>query len=125
MGDFDEAAERARLQGALRDWWEHRTQGEIESVVPKAIEYGANSMIEVGRTIARLQGRHDVGDEESTEIACMVYIAGKLGRWVDAIAEGRRPSDDTIYDMGIYVKMAQRTRDVGGWPFGPDSEVQT
>lgn len=112
----------ARMRVILASWWEDRTAAEIEAVVPKAVEYGANSMIEVGRTMARLAHRQ-VTDEEAIEMACMFYIAGKLGRWVDAVAEGTRPSDDTIYDIGIYTKMAQRNRDVGGWPFGPDPEA--
>lgn len=91
-------------------------------MAPKAVEYGANSMIEVGRTMARIQGRHNISDEEATEMACMFYIAGKIGRWVDAVTAGKRPSTDTIYDIGIYAKMAQRIRDVGGWPFGTDEE---
>lgn len=121
IGELNEAAEDVeRLQKVLSDWWLDRAHAEVEAVVPKAVEYGANSMIEVGRTMARIQGRNDVPDDEAIEMACMFYIAGKVGRWVDAIAEGKRPSTDTIYDIGIYAKMAQRVRDVGGWPFGPD-----
>ena len=111
-----------RLEEALTDWWIEHARDEVEAVAPKAVEYGANSMIEVGRTMARIQGRHIISDEEAIETACMFYIAGKLGRWVDAIAAGKRPSDDTIYDIGVYAKMAQRNRAVGGWPFGPEEQ---
>jgi len=111
-----------RMQQALHDWWMDRSADEVGAVAPKAVEYGANSMIEVGRTMARLQGRDGISDEEATELACMFYIAGKLGRWVDAAAAGKRVSDDTIHDIGIYAKMVQRTRDVGGWPFAPDNK---
>lgn len=100
----------------LADWWRARCEEEIEAVVPKAVEYGANSMIEVGRSMLRVAGRTDVTDEEAIEVACMFYLSGKLGRWIDAVAAGKRPSDDTVYDMGIYIKMAQRARDVGTWP---------
>lgn len=116
MGETD------RLINAITDWWLNKAHQEIEAVAPKAVEYGSNSMIEVGRTMARLQHRREVPDDEAIEMACMFYIAGKLGRWVDAVAEGKRPSVDTIYDINIYAKMAQRVRDVGGWPFGPDQE---
>lgn len=111
-----------KLEAALTDWWIEHANQEIEAVAPKAVEYGSNSMIEVGRTMARIQGRHVVSDEEATEMACMFYIAGKIGRWVDAVTAGKRPSDDTIYDIGVYAKMAQRTRAVGGWPFAPEVE---
>lgn len=100
----------------LADWWRARCEEEIEAVVPKAVEYGANSMIEVGRSMLRIAGRTDVTDGEAIEVACMFYLSGKLGRWIDAVAAGKRPSDDTVYDMGIYIKMAQRARDVGTWP---------
>lgn len=114
-------AELDRMQKVLSDWWLERAKQEIEQVVPKAVEYGANSMIEVGRTLARLQHR-TVTDEEAIELACMFYIAGKVGRWVDAVAANKRVSDDTLHDIGVYVRMAQRNRDVGGWPFGPDED---
>lgn len=113
--------ETQRLIDALGRWWNDQTATEIEQVVPKAVEYGPNSMVVVGQAMARLNGR-EVSDEEAVELACMLYVYGKLGRWLDAAAEGKRPSDDTIYDIGIYIKMAQRARDVGGWPFGPDDK---
>lgn len=100
----------------LAEWWHDRTRQEVDAVVPKAVEYGANSMIEVGRSMLRVAGRTEVSDEEAIEVACMFYISGKLGRWIDAVAAGKRPSDDTVYDIGIYIKMAQRARDVGSWP---------
>lgn len=110
----DWVAERPAAE-RLTDWWMTQALREAEAVVPKAVEYGANSMIEVGRSMARLAKR-EVSDEEAIELAVMFYVAGKLGRWIDAAAEGNRPSDDTIYDIGIYIKMAQRNRDVGSWP---------
>lgn len=100
----------------LAAWWEERVRIEIEEVVPKAIEYGANSMIEVGRSMARLAGRSNITDGEAIELACLFYIKGKLGRWLDAAVAGRPVGDDTVYDIGIYIKMAQRARDVGSWP---------
>lgn len=111
-----------RMAAALTDWWMERARTEIEQVAPKAVEYGPNSMIEVGRAMGRMSQR-DLTDEEAIEVACMFYISGKLGRWVDAVAHGKRPSDDTIHDIGIYIKMAQRNRDVGGWPFAPGEDA--
>jgi hypothetical protein len=99
----------------LTGWWLRQAEAEARAVVPKAVEYGANSMIEVGRSMARLAKR-EVSDEEAIELAVMFYISGKLGRWIDAAAEGRRPSDDTIYDIAVYTRMAQRNRAVGSWP---------
>ena len=119
--DIDAAANQ-RMVDALTDWWMERARQEVEQVGPKAVEYGPNSMIEVGRAMGRMSGR-DLSDEEAIEVACMFYISGKLGRWVDAVAHGKRPSDDTVHDIGIYIKMAQRNREVGGWPFAPEEKA--
>ena len=108
--------ETQRAEEALRVWWQDRTEAEIVAVVPKAVEYGSNSLINVGRALARLQGR-EVDDEEATELGCWFNAFQKVERWTDAVLRRERPSDDTIHDTGIYVKMAQRNRDVGGWPF--------
>ncbi len=115
----DDEIQRMRL--ALHDWWMEKATQEAEEVVPKAVEYGPNSLIEVGRAMGRMSHR-DLSDEEAIEVACMFYVCGKLGRWVDAVAHGKRPSDDTIHDIGIYIKMAQRNREVGGWPFATSED---
>lgn len=81
----------------------------------KAVQYGANSMKELGYDLGGLQQR-DVSAEEAQELACYFYIRGKMGRWKDAIMRGERPSDDTILDIGVYARMVQRIRDAGGWP---------
>lgn len=113
--------EVANMVAALTNWWLETAEAEVRPVAEKAVEYGPNSMIEVGRAMGRMSGR-DLTDEEATEVACMFYISGKLGRWVDAVAHGKRPTDDTLHDIGIYIKMSQRNRAVGGWPFAPDGK---
>jgi hypothetical protein len=32
------------------------------------------------------------------------------------VVEGRRVSDDTLFDIEFYTKMARRNRDAGEWP---------
>jgi hypothetical protein len=108
---------------ALQTWWTDRAVAEVALVAPKAVEYSAVDLIEYGRTLALVMGlKHNVTDEEACEIGIWGYLVGKVARWTGAIKEGRRVSDDTIFDIGIYTKMAQRNRDVGGWPFGPEQE---
>lgn len=110
-----------RTQDVLRDWWLDRAAQDVEQVAPKAVEYSAVDLIEYGRTLALVMGlQHQITDEEATEIGIWGYLVGKVARWTGAIKEGRRVSDDTIHDIDIYAKMAQRNRDVGGWPFAPD-----
>ena len=112
------------LEDALRLWWEHRADEEIVAVVPKAIEYSAVDLIEFGRTLALVMDLPALSDEEYTEIGIWGYLVGKVARWTGAIREGRRVSDDTIHDISVYTKMAQRNRDVGGWPFNPRDSVE-
>lgn len=109
-----------KMKQVLSDWWLDRAHQDIEGVVPKAVEYSAVDLIEYGRTLALIMDyKGEVTDEVATEIGIWGYLVGKVARWTGAIKEGRRVSDDTIHDIDIYAKMAQRNRDVGGWPFGP------
>lgn len=112
--------ERERLARDLNQWWMDTAHAEAVAVVDKAVEYGANSMTELGHEIAKLSGRK-ITDAEAIELACYFYIKGKLGRWSDAIMAGRPVSDDTLNDIGVYVRMAQRVRSNGGWPGTPNS----
>lgn len=103
------------LEAALTAWWMDKAEEETRAVVPKAVEYGATDLRDIGRDLADCMGR-TVTDEEATELGIFFYLRGKLSRWVDAVKRGDRPSDDTIYDIGVYCRMAQRNRDAGGWP---------
>ncbi|QNJ57671.1 hypothetical protein SEA_KEANU_66 [Streptomyces phage Keanu] len=103
------------LEAALTSWWMDKASEETSAVVPKAVEYGATDLRDIGRDLADCMGR-EVTDEEATELGIFFYLRGKLSRWVDAVKRGDRPSDDTIYDIGVYCRMAQRNRDAGGWP---------
>lgn len=112
------------LAGTLMGWWMQKAQEEAETVVPKATEYGGASraadLTQIGRSMAELMnsefGARYLSDAQLQELACYFYLQGKMGRWHAALMEGRRVSDDTIYDIGIYIKMVQRIRESGGWP---------
>lgn len=106
------------LYDDLHQWWTDLANTEADEVIPKAIEYGSNSMTELGHEIAKLSGRK-ITDAEAIELACYFYIKGKLGRWSDAIVAGTAVSDDTIKDIGVYVRMVQRVRTHGSWPGEP------
>lgn len=110
------------LKIALTNWWIDLAHEEVDRVVPKAVEYGSTDLMEVGRQLANVMGWDGLGHEEHTELGIYFYLLGKLARWTDAVRERRRPSDDTLHDIGVYVRMAQRTRAVGGWPVGDREE---
>jgi hypothetical protein len=125
VSDIDDGtkSENQLMAEALGNWWIDKAHDEIRMVAPKAVEYSAIDLIEYGRTLALVMGlNHAVTEEEATEIGIWGYLVGKVARWTGAIKEGRRVSEDTIFDINIYSKMAMRNRDVGGWPFGPETE---
>jgi hypothetical protein len=99
----------------LRGFWFDMAEKEATAIVPKALEYSATDLADIGHVLARTAGR-TVSDEEAAELGVFFYLQGKLSRWAGAVAQGQRPSDDTIYDIGVYCRMAQRIRQAGSWP---------
>lgn len=108
---------------ALARWWVEKSQEDVSAISGKAREYGgehrASDLTDLGRDLADLMGLTKEAqrtDAALQELAIYFYIDGKLGRWKAALLEGRRVSDDTLHDIKIYATMAQRIREVGGWP---------
>lgn len=107
---------------SLKDWWVDTALADIDAIAPKAIEYSSQDLSDLGKVMADLLG-WDVPDVElATELGIFFYLQGKFSRWAGAIKEGRRPSDDTLLDIDVYVTMARRNRAVGGWPFAPEEK---
>jgi hypothetical protein len=104
------------LKTAVTNWWIDLAHEEADHAVAKAVEYGSTDLIEVGRTLALVMQREGLSDQEHTELGIYFYLIGKIARWTDAVRDGRLPSDDTLADIGIYVRMSQRNRFAGGWP---------
>lgn len=103
----------------LNRWWLETAHKEITEMTAKMVEYGGNGraedLIQIGRTIALTSGR-EVDDGEATELGIYFYLIGKMARWTAAVVEQDRPSDDTLHDISVYIRMAQRARYAGGWP---------
>lgn len=99
----------------LTEWWMTQAEDEIARTVPKAIEYSAVDLQDIGNDLARTMGR-EVSDEEAAELGVFFYLRGKVARWVGAVMAGQRVSDDTLFDIGVYVRMVQRIRESGSWP---------
>ena len=49
------------------------------------------------------------------EEAIWFYLNGKIQRWNDAAHGGRAVSEDTIFDIIIYARMALTIRRTGTW----------
>lgn len=114
------AAQEARQAGRrdpqpLDEWWRKASEQEIADTVPKAIEYGATDLLDIGSQLGRFMDRK-LTDAEAAELGCWFYLIGKLARATSALERGGWPSNDTIKDAGVYLKMIQRIRSVGGWP---------
>jgi hypothetical protein len=105
---------RADLVADLEKWWSDKAQDEIHRTVPKAVEYGAGDLEDIGRDMreAGIVG----GATPDDELGIYFYIVGKMSRWKQAIHRGESVSDDTLFDIGVYVRMVQRIRTNGGWP---------
>ena len=124
MSDPEKLAEALTpnaLENLLTEWWMDKAEEEVRRTVPKAIEYGSTDLAQIGHDLAAMAGRK-VGDEEAAELGIMFYARGKMSRWIDAVIRGDRVSDDTLFDLGVYVRMAQRVRDAGGWPGLPTKD---
>lgn len=107
--------ESCRLADELHQWFKDKAEQEARLVAPKAIEYGSRSLVAIGRDLAHLGGQI-VTDQRAIELAIWSYVKGKMERWTEAVMNGKPVSDDTLLDLGIYVKMAQRNREFGSWP---------
>lgn len=106
----------------LEGWWREKAMDEIMRTVPKAIEYGAGDLEEIGRQLVAAGVKEPefetaIGDKRwHEELGVYFYMTGKMARWRSAIERGEFVSDDTLFDIGVYVRMVQRIRDAGGWP---------
>lgn len=108
---------------ALRDWWVDIAHKEVEAITDKMSEYGgagrAVDLIDIGRDLLRAMAApaaYVESEELCAEVGIYFYLRGKIARWTAALVEGRRVSDDTLHDIGVYARMAQRVRETGGWP---------
>ena len=115
------ADQRNEMAAELERWWLEKAQAEVEATVPKAIEYSATDLFDMGRDLLETMGRDpdSYSAGEIAELGVYVYLLGKVSRWKGAIKDGRRVSDDTVADISTYARIVQRIRDVGGWPGTP------
>jgi hypothetical protein len=104
----------------LHAWWIDTAEAEVGPLIDKMFEYGgagrAKDLIDIGNDLDEIRHGEGVSDAEAAELGIYFYIRGKMSRWTAAVQEGRAVSDDTLLDIGVYVRMVQRIRAVGGWP---------
>lgn len=108
----------------LLNWWTRLAERDARTTVPKAVEYGSADLIEIGRAMARATGRTDLTDAQAAELGIYFYVVGKLGRWTAAVEDGRPVSDDTLFDISVYITMVRRIRATGGWPYATEGKPE-
>jgi hypothetical protein len=101
----------------LESWWATVAADEVNSMIPKVIEYGAHDLTIIGDVLLLMRPELK-GKVEPAELGIAFYALGKMARIMGAYADGIKPSDDSWHDLGIYARMAQRVRAADGWP-GP------
>ena len=108
---------RDRLAARLEDLWREMAEVEIAATVPKAVEYGQQSLVDLGAVQRRHSGQDpkNTTDADLMEEAIWFYLNGKIQRWNDAAHGGRAVSEDTIFDIIIYARMALTIRRTGTW----------
>ena len=103
----------------LFHWWMQHAYEEAAHTLPKAIEYGSTELQEAGHILASLMSKpieEPMSDAAAMETQIYQYVLGKVGRWTAAMRRGDRVSDDTLFDIGVYVTMVRKIRDTGEWP---------
>jgi len=114
------------LEEELTRWWEETARAEIKNTVPKSVEYGAYDLQLIGTVLADMIGWDETKTARTesvhVELGCFFYALGKIARMQSAYRRSELPSDDTPFDAGVYLRMAQRARSHGGWP-GAGTEV--
>ena len=110
-----ETIEAEAAAARLIDLWREMSEDEIRRTIPKAAEYGQQSLVDLGAVLYRHSGRdpRDTTDAALMEEAVWFYLNGKIQRWNDAAHGGRAVSEDTIFDIIIYARMALTIRKTG------------
>lgn len=109
----DLVCDRREAEPVVR-WWVQHAISEAQATLPKALEYGDTELIDMGKVLGHLQG-FELQDPPAMELAIWSYVQGKLGRWTSALRRGQRVSQDTLFDLAVYAKMAQKVRETGEW----------
>jgi hypothetical protein len=100
-------------QVELERWWRKHFEGDLDLILPKIHEYSAKDLEVMGAAFEALGW---APEGKGSELACQVYLLGKVARSIGAYAEGNAPSIDTLHDQTVYTMMTRRIRELGVWP---------
>lgn len=102
------------------EWLVRLVSDELEPMIRKAAEYGGADLEIMGGAMIALVDRSKFPPDTNwtklgMEMGLAFYQLGKISRMFGAWAEGRTPSDDTLYDDMIYSLMLRFVRRFGHW----------
>lgn len=119
LHDLSEVLTNHGIESPLIHWWMQYAFAEALATAPKAEEYGSTELAEAGHVLGSLLAKpleSPLSDAAAMETQIFQYVLGKIGRWTAAMRRGERVSDDTLFDIGVYVKMVRKIRETGEWP---------
>jgi hypothetical protein len=91
----------------LLKWWQQTTKDEIESMLPKVIEYGANDLKVMGDAMLLL--RPDlVGKIHPEELAISFYALGKMARIVGTLDAIGNEVNSILAPLNLSLKVSAR-----------------
>jgi hypothetical protein len=103
-------SEPVKTADELVEWMVNTVREDIESIIPKVMEYGATDLEALGVTLFP-------DGEPGGQIAagCAFYLMGKAARAAAAYREGREASEDTWKDITVYSLMGRFGIEHGYW----------
>lgn len=100
----------------ILEWWRNTSETDAQRTIPKLIEYGSSDLKIMGAAMRELLDNGEQLDEATgIELAIGFYLLGKIARIFGAARDGKRASDDTLFDTTVYSMMLRRVREFGEW----------
>lgn len=105
----------------LAAWWREDMQSGMDATLAKLHEYGSGDLAAIGHDLADTFGSGEIPDREAMEWGCWFYLIGKIARIRTAYERGMRPSDDSLFDAEVYIRMMRANR-AEVWPIPGEVE---
>ena len=111
MDNGETEQRRTRLE-KLREQWMEIAARDFEDMMPKMLEYGPRSLMDVGM-VALPDGGTGASSKHLLEAGCGVYLFGKASRMVASVRRGDETSRDTLKDLVTYGMIARMSEELG------------
>lgn len=105
----------AEVRESLEKWWTETSAEEMERTIPKAVQYGSNSLELTGQMHLLMLPPEQRTRQLALAAACVDYTMGKVARMWAAILRGEMPQPDDYFDVTVYSKMLRHIGEEGEW----------